>query len=250
MANLCDDQLSGDPGHLNRQYLDDHHVVARFLSGQLTEDESREFEEYMTANPDVVHDLEATARLKVGLHVLKETGELDSLLRPKSFFRDTRYALAASAALLALCALFYFRGGAPPTPKLFASMSALVDPRGHLLPLARTYAILRTRGNGYDALVELPATPQGIELRLLPENSAHPARYRVSLARVADDDSLTTVGSVAGLTPSANGFVCVYFDSSKLTRGRYQLTIRGDVGTDAPDAVSLFRIKLIPPTGI
>jgi hypothetical protein len=39
----------------------------------------------------------------------------------------------------------------------------------------------------------------------------------------------------------------VYFDSSKLKRGRYQLAVRGDVGTDAADAVSLFKIKLIPP---
>jgi hypothetical protein len=234
---------------VNRQYVDDHHVVARFLAGQLSEDESREFEEYMLANPEIVRDLEATARLKVGLHVLKDKGELGSLLKPKPFYRDTRYALAASVAVLALCALFYFRGGAPQTPRLLASMSSLVDSAGHLLPLAHTYAILRTRGTDYDALVELPAAPQAIELRLLPEKPAHPARYQVSLARVADDDSLDKVGSVAGLIPGADGFVSVYFDSSRLTRGRYQLTIRGDVGTDPPESMSLFRIKLIPPTG-
>ena len=232
---------------MNRQYLEDHHVIARFLAGQLTEDESREFEEYMIANPEIVHDLESTARLKVGLHVLKDRGELEGVVKSKAVFRDARYALAASVAILAVCALLYFRGGAPQAPHLLASMSTLVDRAGHLMPLARTYAILRTRGTDYDALVELPATPQAIELRVLPENSAHPARYRVSLARVADDDSLSTVGSVAGLAPDGNGFVSVYFDSSKLTRGRYQLTVRGDVGTDAADAVSLFKIKLIPP---
>ena len=234
---------------MDRQYVDDHHVVARFLSGQLSADESREFEKYMLAHPEIVHDLESTARLKVGLHVLKETGELDGLLKPKAFFHSARYALAASAAVLALGALFYFRGGAPHSPKLFASVNSLVDPGGHLLPRARTYAVLRTRGADYDALVELPVTPQGVELRVLPENAAHPARYRVSLARIADDDSLTTIDSVAALIPNETGFVSVYFDSSKLALGRYQLTIRGDVGTDAPDAVSLFRIKLIPPTG-
>jgi hypothetical protein len=234
---------------VDHQYIADHHVLARFLSGQLSEDETREFEEYMLANPGVVHDLEATARVKVGLHVLKERHELDELMKPNAFYRNTRYALAASVALLALCAFFYFRGGASQTPKFFASMSAVVDPVGHLLPLAQTYAILRTRGNDYDALVELPSTPNAIELRILPETVAHPARYRVSLARIADDDSLHKVGSVAGLIPNASGFVSVYFDSSKLTRGRYQLTISGDAGTDGLDAVSLFSIKLIPPTG-
>jgi hypothetical protein len=233
---------------VDRQYVDDHHVVARFLSGQLSEEESRDFEAFMLSNPEVVHDLESTARLKVGLYVLKEKGELDSLLKPKPFFRDARYALAASAAILAICALFYFRGGTPQTPKLFPSTGALIDRAGHLLPVGRTYAILRTRGTDYDALVELPATPQAIELRVLPENSAHPARYRVSLARVGDDDSLDRVGSVAGLVPNTSGFVSVYFDSSKLMRGRYQLTISGDVGTDGSDTVSLFKVKLIPPT--
>jgi hypothetical protein len=232
---------------VNRQYLEDHHVIARFLSGQLSESESQEFEEYMIANPEIVHDLESTTRLKVGLHVLKDRGELEGLLKSRAVFRDARYALAASVAILAVCALLYFRGVAPPASHLFATMSTLVDPAGHLMPLARTYAILRTRGTDYDALVELPATAQAIELRVLPETSAHPARYRVSLARIADDDSLSTVGSVGGLTPDGNGFVSVYFDSSDLTRGRYQLTVRGDVGTDAADAASLFKIKLIPP---
>jgi hypothetical protein len=234
---------------MDRQYIDDRHVVARFLAGQLSKDESREFEEYMVTNPEIVHELESTARLKVGLHVLKETGELDSLLKPKPFFRDARYAWVASAAILALSAFFYLKGGAPQTPKLFASMSAVVDSVGHLLPIARTYAILRTRGNDYDAMVELPSTPKAIELRILPETVAHPARYRVFLERIADDDSLTKIGTVAGLVPNASGFVSVYFDSSVLMRGRYQLTISGDVGTDGANAVSLFRIKLLPPTG-
>jgi hypothetical protein len=234
---------------MDRQYIDDRHVVARFLSGQLSEAESRDFEKYMLANPEIVHDVEATARLKVGLHVLEKTGQLDSLLRHKPFYRDTRYALAASVGVLALCAFFYLKDGAPQAPKLFASASALVDQAGHLLPVARNYAILRTRGTGYDALVELPETPQVIELRVLPETPARPPRYRVSLARVADDDAQKTIGSVVGLIPDADGFVSVYFDSSKLMRGRYQLTIRGDAGTDASDAVSSFRIKLLAPSG-
>jgi hypothetical protein len=69
------------------------------------------------------------------------------------------------------------------------------------------------------------------------------------LARIADDDSLRAVGSMGGLIPGEDGFVSLYVDSSKLTRGRYQLALRGDAGTDAADAVSTFKIKLTPDSG-
>jgi hypothetical protein len=235
---------------VDRQYVDDRHVVARYLSGQLSEEETRAFEEYMLAHPEIVRELESTAKLKVGLQVLSETGELSHLMRPKPYTASMRYAaLAASVAVLALAASFLVRGDAPQAPKLFASISGLVDPAGRLLPMARTYVILRTRGNTYDADVELPASSKAIELRILPEIVAHPARYRVTLARIADDDSTAEVGSIANLVPDDMGFISLYFESSAFTRGRYHLTIRGDIGTDAANAISLFKLKLIPSPG-
>ena len=100
----------------------------------------------------------------------------------------------------------------------------------------------------YDAEIELPPTPQAIELRVLPEYEAQPARYQVTLSRIADDDSLTTVGTVGGLAPDDEGFVRLYFDSMRLSKGRYQLTIGGDAGTSAANAVSRFKIRLIEPS--
>jgi hypothetical protein len=140
----------------------------------------------------------------------------------------------------------WFAQGAFETPKLVASLSALVDRAGKPLPVANSYAILRTRGVSYDAEIELPSTPQAIELRVLPEVEAHPAHYRVAIARVADDDSLSSVGTIDGLVPADDGFVALYFDSSQLTRGRYQLTISGDADTDAAGTVSSFKVKLVP----
>src|ERR1700733_14816380 len=162
---------------MDRNYLNDRHVVARFLSDQLSQEELRAFEEYMLTHPEVVHELESTARLKVGLHKLEKTGELTALLKPKAFFLDMRYAaLAASVAILALGSFFVFRNSSHELPTLAASMSGLVDRSGAQLPIGRVYAILRTRGNSYDAEIDLPTYSQAIELRVLPDFAAHPAR--------------------------------------------------------------------------
>jgi hypothetical protein len=108
---------------------------------------------------------------------------------------------------------------------------------------------VRTRGNSYDAQIDLPDYPQAIELRVLPDIAAHPARYRATLARIADDDSSSEVGAVAGLIPDQDGFVLLYCDSSKLTRGRYRLSLGGDAGTDAVDSLSTFKLRVIPASG-
>jgi hypothetical protein len=231
---------------MDRNYIDNRHVLARYLADQLSEEELREFEEHMIAHPEIVRDLEAAARLKVGLRKLNSTGELTTLLKPRPWFRDTRYfALAASITVVALGVTLWLGRSTFEAPRLVSSLNSLADRSGKPLKIANTYAILRTRGSSYDAEIELLPTQQAIELRVLPEVEAHPARYRVAIARIADDDSLTSVGAVGDLSPADDGFVVLYFDSSRFSRGRYRLTIGGDSNTDAANAVSTFKIKLI-----
>jgi len=233
---------------MDRTYIDNHHVVARYLADRLSEDERREFETHLPAHPEIVKELEVAARLKVGLRTLKQRGELDGLLKTTPWFRDTRkLAMAASVAVIAVGALIWIGRGVFAPTTLVASLNQLKDRGGHPLSIASTHAILRTRGPANDAEIELPDTPRAIELRVLPEIEAHPPRYRVALARIADDDSLTEAGSVANLTPAEDGFVTLYLDASQFTRGRYRLTIGGDRNTDAALSVSAFKIRLVTP---
>jgi hypothetical protein len=235
---------------MDSDYINNHNVVARYLSDQLSEEEARGFEDYMIANPAIVRDLEITARLKVGLHKLHESGELAALLTRKTWWRGTQnLALAASLIVFALGAVILFKKTAIEGPKLAASVAALVDRSGAPLPIGKVYAILRTRESGFDAEIDLPPTPTDIALHVLPETEAHPARYRVSVSRIADDDSLELIGSLIGLVPDDQGFVSLYFDSSRLKRGHYQLSISGDVGTDAINSVSTFKIKMTQFSG-
>jgi hypothetical protein len=237
---------------MDRKYIDDHHVVARYLADQLPDDERAAFETYYLAHPEMVQELEATARFKVGLGQLRASGELATLLQHKPWFRQERYqAIAASIAIVAI-ALFLFLGRAPSfQPVLVASTTALTDRLGDPLAIAASYDVIRTRSASADpdAYVELPASAQAIPLRVEPQFEARPARYRIRLLSVGDRDSLREVGTIAGLTPDpSDGYIPVYLNSARLVRGRYALILAGDAGTSAEHEESSFLIQVIDGT--
>jgi hypothetical protein len=230
---------------MDRKYIDDHHVVARYLADQLPDTEREAFEAWYLEHPEVVQEMEAAARFKVGLMQLRDSGELDALLQPKPWYRQQRFlATAASIAIVAIGLALWFNRGPAAQPLLVASSMSLLDRLGEPLPVASTHVILRTRSVSYDAEIELPKTPQTIALRVLPEVAAQPARYRITLSSIADDDTLHEVAAIGGLAPAEDGFVPVYLNGAKLTRGRYQLALSGDAGTSAADAVSVFLMKI------
>src|ERR1043165_5298786 len=99
---------------MDRRYIDDHHVVARYLADRLTDEEREAFEAYFPEHPDVVQELEAAARFKVGLMQLRDTGELTQLLQPAPR-RQTWQYLAAAAAVAALVIGAFFFVRAPDT---------------------------------------------------------------------------------------------------------------------------------------
>jgi hypothetical protein len=234
---------------MDRTYIDDHHIVARYLAEQLSDTDREAFEAYYLEHPDVVRELEAAARFKVGLRQLRDSGQLDAILKSSPRFTQTRYlAAAACVAMVAVGVFFWQARGPGAQPILVATTHSLSDRMGRPLPIASAYTLLRTRSASYDANIALPDSPQSIELRVLPEIEAHPGRYRIKLAVIADDDALHEIAALAGLAADADGFVPVYLNSSRLLRGRYQLSLSGDVGTTTAGDTSLFLIRITPPT--
>jgi hypothetical protein len=228
---------------MDRRYIDDNHVVARYLADRLTDEERDAFEAYYLEHPDVVQELEAAARFKVGLMRLRDSGELTSMLRPAPRRKTWQYlAAAAAVAAVAIGALLLVRG--PQTqPLLAASVEALHRTSGALPEIASTHAILRTRGSAVDAEIPLPPAGEVIELLVLPEFTAE--RYRVRLFRMSADDSLQSVAELGGLAPAPDTFVPVFVDGSRLRPGQYRLAIVGDSDTDARDKESAFILRLV-----
>lgn len=216
---------------------DDATLANRYLAGQLSEPERSALEAQLTENPEVLQELEATARLKVGLEKLRETGELDELLRSEPSWRSPMLmALAAGLGVLVIGALLV-RGMVQETgtPMLASAVSALVDTSGNTLPVARTFAVFRKRVEAYDAVIDRPASQQAIEIRVLPETDAAPASYRVSLSRLRDDETLEPMATVDDVKPGEDGFLSVFADSARLTPGRYRLNVSGGGAAASPD---------------
>jgi hypothetical protein len=231
---------------MDRKYIDDHHVVARYLADQLPDTEREAFESYYLEHPEVVQDLEAAARLKVGLAQLQTRGELDSLLtqKPRTLVAPPWLAAAAVLAAVAIGLGIFFKRGPSGPPMLARSAAALVVSGAAPLANIDRYTILRTRGTTVDAEVEIPTDPQAITLRILPEFEAQPARYRVTLDSVINDNSTKQIASVEGLVPDTNGFVSVFLNSSRIPVGTYNLAIAGDKDTTAADTPSLFTLAV------
>jgi hypothetical protein len=232
---------------MNRQYIDDQHIVARYLADQLSDDERQAFEAYYLEHPDIVQELEAAARLKIGLAHLGDAGTMPKLTTPRPL--STRHRILAAAVAIAAVALALAAFMLPPpvpAPVLVSSSTVLHDKRDRPLPLAATHTLQRTRGAAYDAVLDVPTKPHVIALRVLPETQTQPARYRLVLSMFDDSDQAREIASITGLAPEADGFVPVLVNSSRVAAGLYQLTLSGDAGTSAADASSAFRLRVRP----
>lgn len=228
---------------------DDPTIVSRYLGDQLTEAERKAFEARLISDPDALQELEATARLKVGLQRLRDTGELPSLLRSAPpFGKPSLLALAAALGMLVIgVALLRMSAGISNPPVLAAVAAALVDEQGNPLPVTATKAMFARRTEGYDAVLQQALAPQAVALRLLPPRTqVESQRYRVSLFRVRDEGVTEFVSSTAGLQPTADGFVTVFVDTSRLEAGRYRLEIVGETSIVPAGAEGTFSIRVVP----
>jgi hypothetical protein len=230
---------------MNRQYIQDNHIVERYLADQLDDAEREAFEAYYRDHPEVVADMESVARLKVGLAALRDRGELAPLLQPRRS-PPRLVAVAAAVAVLAIGTLIFFVVPTTRQPALVAEASSVQDRSGRTVTIAGSYDILRMRGASDDAQIELPGAPHAIELRVLPETES--ARYTLTLLRLSDDGNPEQLASLASLAAGSDGFVTAYLNSGELSKGRYQLLLRSDANTDSPLAESRFTLTLIDGT--
>jgi hypothetical protein len=209
---------------------DDPTQAGRYLAGKLSEGEAAEYEARFLQDPEAVAELEATARLKIGLHRLRESGELAELIAGAAVPHSNRnlfLALAASVAAIVIgVGLWYPRAGNPAAPVLGSAATAFKDQRGHSLSVLATTPLFRTRAESYDAVIQLPSDRGAIRLRVLPSTPVEDARYQATLARIQDDDSSLRIVSIGDLRAAKDdGFVDLYADSSLLAAGRYRLIL-------------------------
>jgi hypothetical protein len=221
---------------------EDPGLASRYLAGQLSPAELQAYEQHLLENPDAMKELEATARMKVGLAHLRDTGELEKLLQPRSALRSRWPALAAAAALVILGIALWRGIDVQHDTTLVATARELVDSSGRPLASGSSYALLRTRSTSYDAVIQLPAEPRAIELRVRPETAA--TAYSVALSRIHPDGSVLQIGTVSELAAQSDGFVRLYVDSSHLESGPYLFVIT-PAGDRTAASTTAFRVKVV-----
>jgi hypothetical protein len=229
--------------------IDDPTRASRYLADQLTPTECAEYEARFIEDPEAVAEIEATARLKVGLQRLRQSGELGELIAGTGHPHMRTWMVAMAASVLAVViglSLWIPRSGTSTAPVLASAVSAFKDRSGHSLSVLVTAPLFRTRAERYDAVIQLPSTRGAIKLRVLPSAAAESARYQASLARIKDDDSSVRIVAIDDLKPSAeDGFVDVYADSDLLAPGRYRLILTREASTTGDG--DTFVIKVTGP---
>jgi hypothetical protein len=202
-------------------------LANRYLADQLSEQERHDYEALLISSPHALSELEATARLKVGLERLQETGELSRLLQQRPpLFPASLLPLAATLAAVAIGAVLwwstFFHAGTAPL--LFASHTALLEKAGHPLLSTITVPFFINRAEKPVSILEKPASPAEVVLRVRPTSLNKSHSYRLSLSRLRGT-AFEIVAQIDSLPAAADGFVECHADTARLTPGRYQVIV-------------------------
>lgn len=225
---------------MDRRYIDENHIVARYLADRLSDEERTAFEAYYLQHPEIVKEMESAARLKGGLLLLQDRGELGGILNAPPRSHSSRWvAAAAGIAAIALVAGFLV-SRERVRPLLVAAPTMLRAEDGTTLAITQTYQLLRMRSTTDDTVVQLPATAQAIELEILPETEVATASYQVALSRIEDSEE-KRIAQVERLSPNESGFVEVFLDSRGVQPGRYVVELKTDSNT--PPSVFSLRVE-------
>jgi cytochrome c-type biogenesis protein CcmH/NrfG len=120
---------------MDRAEIESEHVVSRYLAGQLSDADETAFNEYARRHPEVFQDVELTLRMKEGLAVLRDRGELKPLLRDRHWRLSSTVAAASVVIVVALTLWTWLHVSHPQTAVLAGEAKQLLDRNAQPLPI-------------------------------------------------------------------------------------------------------------------
>ncbi len=222
----------------------DYERMQDYIVGRLPDDESHAFEDRLLNDPGLVRELEQSLRLREGLQRLREQGYLGKAASRGVRFRIWLPALVAAAGagvalFLGLYRWTWVHRSTGPSPVLVASLESRVAAAAPLVAAHFTFVSLR--GSSTPDL-DLPSAGL-IEFRAAPVSRMEVHRYRVTLSRQNQGNALETLGTVAGVALSTDGYVHGYADAARLEPGGYVLRIEPDAGVPGPADTFPFNLR-------
>ena len=224
---------------MDRQYIREHQVIERYLSGTLTADEEQGFEEAYLGDGELLDQLQAAERLRDGIKELDSAGGLGrSRPRWQQTLASPRYAMAATVLLavsLGFSSVLYnenqvLRGGGSQTPMI-----------------TRFVALESVRG-GNVTEISAPAQDELTVLMIDAGVVAHDT-YRAAITR-RDGEQSEQIWSRADLTPELNGTtIAISLQGRMLRPGTYEAKLDGRMN-DWPagrfEQVTELRLVVLP----
>jgi hypothetical protein len=204
---------------MDRQYIRDHQVIERYLSGILTADEEQAFEEAYLGDPELLAQLQTAERLREGLKDLNGAGRLPRL-RPaapwRQWLRSPQYAAAASVLLavsLGFSTMLYrenrdLRDAGPVQGSAITRIVALEAVRGG--------AANEISASAQDELTSL----------LLDAGTVAYDTYRATLTRL-DDEGPEQIFRRDDLVPQLGGSIVVSVAGRSFGPGDYEVRLEG-----------------------
>jgi hypothetical protein len=162
-ANTSAPATSATAPRFDAKFIEDHHLIERYLEGKLPVKGARDLENWCRANPAYLDGLKLAERTQSSLKLLEATGRPVDLSEPQIPWWKTPYVLVglAAVALVSLLAFWALFG------KYALLRSELEDTRARML-----------RGS-----LEPPATQT--ELHISPDRAPGIDKARVAVSRSA-----------------------------------------------------------------
>jgi hypothetical protein len=225
---------------MDRQYIRDHQVIERYLKGELSAYEERDFEETYLADQELLDEMELVERLGGGLKRLEADGGI-AARRPAGWLRvfaSPQFAAAASVLLvvsLVFSAALY-RDNLGLRQSLVASGEVT-----RLLPVARV------RGAA-DIEIEAPDANERAVLLVDPGVTSYDS-YGVAVSR-RDNQRSTEIYRADGLVAGYEDSLAIGMPGRLLTPGDYEITIEGRMkdwpAARSSEPVDQLPVKIVP----
>jgi len=200
---------------------EDHELIDRYLANRLSESEVAVVETRIVADPGFRNEVDLTEALRDGLRELQSRGEITPLLSHRhTRWRQTRFALAASVAAVALGAasfLFYQRLDVGSRETVVASLR-----------------FEQTRGAEPDVVWRQTGVPTRLQMQF--DVGLEPAgAYRVVIERMTGGAAVPVLESAAAMT--ADGAATIAVESALFEPGDYEITLTPQPPVASPEPI-------------
>jgi hypothetical protein len=202
-------------GYMDRQYIEEHGVIERYLHGKLTHDEQQAFEEAYLADPELLEQLELAERLQQGLIDVARTGRQGGP-QPKAWLASFASPPFAAAASIVLVVSLVFSG------MLYRENSALRNLANSSPGMTRLQPLIAVRGSTSNTI----STPADGELIVLLVDPGA-GNFDAFRARISRMDPPELVAEFDGLEPGYEDNLALAVPGSRLGPGDYEVLVEG-----------------------